>query len=181
MAADIINSIETRGTVMTVKLAARTRLAFVSSMAAGLIAIYSPALAADPGRAVQLSPASACSVHSAGEHGRGTTAADRVNPLHDKLKITPDEEVLWGNVAQVMLDNDAAVDDAVQARIQKAGSMNAVDDLLSYQAIVVAHAEGLKKLAVAFAPLYAAMPEAQQRNADAVFGHRTTSRLKAHE
>jgi hypothetical protein len=46
---------------------------------------------------------------------------------------------------------------------------------------VEAHAEGIKKLVIAFKPLYEAMPEAQQKHADAVFAHRTEpSRLKKH-
>jgi hypothetical protein len=78
-----------------------------------------------------------------------------------------------------MLDNASAVDSAIRDRVAKSGSMTAIDDLRSYQAIVQTHAEGLKKLAGAFTPLYSAMPEAQQRNADAVFGHRiTASKLK---
>ena len=56
--------------------------------------------------------------------------------------------------------------------------MTAIDDLQSYEAIVDAHAQGIKKLAIAFKPLYASMPEAQQKNADLVFSHRTEPKLK---
>ena len=107
-------------------------------------------------------------------------AARHIKHLHDQLKITADQESQWSNVAQVMLDNAAAMDSAMQDRAQKAATMTAVDDLASYQAIVAAHADGLKKLQAAFAPLYAAMPAAQQKTADAVFGHHTASRLRAH-
>ncbi len=49
--------------------------------------------------------------------------------------------------------------------------MTALDDILSYEA-VAAHASGLKTLAAAFAPLYSAMPPAQQKTADLMFGQR---------
>ncbi|MEI9991165.1 MAG: Spy/CpxP family protein refolding chaperone [Rhizomicrobium sp.] len=155
---------------MKIHLSAKARLALLSSVAVCVLAMGSPALAAGP--------TAPCTAHA--DHDRASSVARRIKHLHDQLKITPDQEAQWGQIAQVMMDNASAVDSAVQARAQKTGSMSAVDDLLSYQAIVVAHAEGLKKLAAAFAPLYAAMPEAQQKNADAVFGHRTASRLRAH-
>lgn len=104
----------------------------------------------------------------------------RVKHLHDQLKITPAEEAQWQSVAQVMLANASAMKSAVKERTDMK-SMSAIDDLRSYQAIVEAHAEGIKKLVIAFKPLYASMPEEQQKNADAVFGHRTkTSRAKPH-
>ncbi|MEI9995031.1 MAG: Spy/CpxP family protein refolding chaperone [Rhizomicrobium sp.] len=164
---------------MTILLSAKTRLILLSSAAICALAIGNPAAAAGRGQAAPLPAMSACDTHDAGDHGRHMSVAVRIKHLHDQLKIAPEQEAQWSGVAQVMLDNASAVDDAVEARAAKAGHMSAVDDLLSYQAIVVAHAEGLKKLAAAFAPLYAAMPEPQQRIADAVFGHRTASRLRA--
>jgi periplasmic protein CpxP/Spy len=109
------------------------------------------------------------------------TPEARIKRLHDELKITSDQEAQWNSVAQVMLANASAIDSAVKNRARMSKEMTAIDDLKSYEAIVDAHAEGIKKLAAAFAPLYASMPEGQQKNADAVFGHRTQpSRLKTH-
>ena len=105
----------------------------------------------------------------------------RIKHLHDQLKITVDEESGWNTVAQVMLNNASDINDAVQDRVRMSKTMTAINDLKSYEAIVDAHADGIKKLATAFAPLYAAMPEAQQKHADAVFGRRTEpSQLKTH-
>jgi len=105
----------------------------------------------------------------------------RIKHLHDQLKITQDQETLWSAVAQVMRDNAAALDSAIQERMQKASGMSAIDDIRSYQAIAAAHAAGLQKFADAFAPLYEAMPDAERTNADRVFGHRTApSKPKAH-
>jgi len=159
---------------MTITSSAKGRLALASSLAFCLLA--GPALAADPGQATRLSPPSACATPA----GHARIAARHIKHLHDQLKITPDQETQWSNVAQVMLDNAAAMDSAVQDRARKAGTMTAVDDLASYQAIVAAHADGLRKLQTAFAPLYAAMPAAQQKIADAVFGQHTASRLRMH-
>ena len=109
------------------------------------------------------------------------TPEARVKHLHDQLKITADQEAQWNNVAQVMLANASAITSAVKDREHMSKGMTAIDDLKSYEAIVDAHAEGIRKLATAFAPLYSSMPEGQQKNADAVFGHRTQpSRLKTH-
>jgi periplasmic protein CpxP/Spy len=112
---------------------------------------------------------------------RGETPEIRIKHLHDQLKITSAQELQWRDVAQVMLDNASAIDSAVKDRVRMTKGMTAIDDLRSYEAIVNAHAEGIKKLAMAFKPLYESMPEAQQKNADAVFGHRTEpSTLKKH-
>ncbi len=157
---------------MTITSSAKARLALASSLTVFLLA--GPAFAADPGQAAR--PPSACATPAA----HASVTARHIKHLHDQLKITPDEESQWGNVAQVMLDNAAAMDSAMKDRAGKVGTMTAVEDLDSYQAIVAAHADGLKKLEAAFAPLYAAMPAAQQKVADAVFGHRTAARLHAH-
>ncbi len=111
----------------------------------------------------------------------GNMPETRIKHLHDGLKITSDQESQWNDVAQVMLANASAIDGAVKDRARMSKGMTAIDDLKSYEAIVEAHADGIKKLAVAFAPLYSSMPEGQQKNADAVFGHRTRpSKLKTH-
>lgn len=163
---------------MTLTSSATARLALASSLAVCFLAVAGPALAADFGQTARPSPPSICAMPAG--HGYGAVAARHVKHLHDQLKITPDQEAQWSGVAQVMLDNAAAMDGAMRDRARSAATMTAVDDLNSYQAIVAAHADGLKKLEAAFAPLYAAMPMAQQRTADAVFGHRTASRLRAH-
>ncbi|MHB8623510.1 MAG: Spy/CpxP family protein refolding chaperone [Sulfuricaulis sp.] len=106
----------------------------------------------------------------------------RIKSLHDRLKITAPEELQWTAVAQAMRDSAQIVGDLVHERREKAGTMNAVDDLRSYQAIAEAHATGVAKLASAFKELYAVMPPDQQKNADAVFAasmHRPAMRMNA--
>ncbi len=99
-------------------------------------------------------------------------ASARIQRLHNQLQITPDQEALWAPIAGAMQDNAKSIAAAMQARSDKAATMNALDDIMTYEAVAAVHAAGLKRLADTFAPLYAAMSPAQQRNADMVFGHR---------
>lgn len=152
-------------------LTGQVRLALIASAAVCAIAIGSPSNTLAAG----------ATSTSADQTRHGGSVESRIKDLHDQLRITPEQEAQWSGVAQVMLDNSSAIESAIQDRAQKAKSMSAVDDLLSYQAIAATHAEGLKKFAAIFAPLYSAMPEAQQKNADAVFAHRTeSSKMKTH-
>jgi hypothetical protein len=95
----------------------------------------------------------------------------RITDLHTSLKITPDEESKWNDVAQAMRDNEKANQDLAAKWADKGNpaSMTAVQDLDRYQAFAQAHADGLKNLTSAFNSLYKAMPDAQKKNADMVF------------
>lgn len=153
---------------MTNRASNRIRLTLLASFAI-CAAVATGASAADS------APSSAMA------HAMPAGPEARIKHLHDLLKITTAQDAQWHDVAQVMLDNASAVDSAIKDRVRMTKGMTAIDDLQSYEAIVDAHAQGIKKLAIAFKPLYAAMPEAQQKNADAVFGHRTEpSKLKTH-
>jgi hypothetical protein len=54
--------------------------------------------------------------------------------------------------------------------------MTAVEDLKAYGEITDVHAEGIKKFVSAFEPLYNSMSDAQKKNADNIFLHRTARR-----
>lgn len=99
----------------------------------------------------------------------------RIQRLHTQLQVTPEQEALWTPIGTAMQDNAKSIAAAMQARADKAATMNALDDIMTYEAVAAIHAAGLKRLADTFAPLYAAMSPAQQRNADMVFGHRLKS------
>jgi periplasmic protein CpxP/Spy len=164
---------------MKTDLINKARLALVMSTAACAILIGGSCCILPA--AAQAQSTSAGEAQSDSSHVRSEGPKDRIKHLHDLLKITPNQEALWSGVARVMLENASAMDSAIKVRVKNAKDMNAVDDLNSYQSIAAAHAVGLKRLATAFAPLYSAMPEAQQKNADVVFGHRTNpSNLKPH-
>ncbi len=94
----------------------------------------------------------------------------RIKTLHDKLKITGDQEGPWNAVAQAMMQNEQNMHSLLDNRQKNGKSMTAVDDLESYEKIADAHAEGLKQLLPAFKTLYDTMSDEQKKNADLVFG-----------
>ena len=96
-------------------------------------------------------------------------AETRIKELHAKLHITPDQEALWGAVADVMRDNAQEMEGLVQARMDNKSQMGAIDNLNAFEQITQAHADGIKKFVAALMPLYDAMSPAQRKNADAVF------------
>ena len=109
---------------------------------------------------------------------KGETVEQRITSLHAALKITPaDQGAQWNAVAQAMRENATSMDKLIATNRSTAPqSMNAVDDLKTYQKIAQAHVDGLKNLTSAFSTLYDAMPDAQKKVADEVFrtsGHGT--------
>ena len=105
----------------------------------------------------------------------------RIRELQTQLQITPAQEDLWNNVAQVMRDNAHTMDTLTQARATKAQTMTAIDDLKTYAEITEAHTEGLKKFTPAFETLYDNMSDAQKQQADAVFRSHSQMRAARHE
>ena len=98
------------------------------------------------------------------------TVEQRITELHTALKITPDQEVKWKAVAVAMRQNAAAMDKLLaQTRTTPPQNRTAVQDLKMYQKFAQAHVNGLKNLIDDFQALYAAMPDAQKKNADEVF------------
>jgi len=107
-----------------------------------------------------------------GDAKREANNEKHIKDLHAKLHITSSQESLWSPVAATMRSNSSEVDQVVDKREASIGTASAIDDLNSYAEIVQAHADSVKKLALAFAPLYAAMPDAQKKIADGVFTQR---------
>jgi hypothetical protein len=95
----------------------------------------------------------------------------RIKEMHNKLKITTDQEEQWAKVAQAMLDDAKNMDALTQARIDRAKDITAIDDLNSYAQIAQAHADGIKNLTPLFTTLYAGMSDAQKKEADTLFRH----------
>jgi hypothetical protein len=101
---------------------------------------------------------------------KGETVEQRITSLHAALKITPDEDSKWNDVAQAMRENAAAMDKLIaESRTTPPQNMSAVDDLKLYQKFAQAHVDGLKNLISSFSTLYAAMPDGQKKIADQVF------------
>ena len=101
---------------------------------------------------------------------KGETVEQRITNLHAALKITPDQEAKWKEVAQDMRENAAAMDKLIaETRATPPQNMTAVADLKMYQKFAQAHVDGLKNLLSHFEAFYAAMPDAQKKIADEVF------------
>ncbi len=101
------------------------------------------------------------------------SAVDRVEEhiknLQGSLQITPAQEELWNNLTKVMRDNAKVMDALIKARVEKAKTVNALEDLKSYGQIAEANSEGLKKYIPAFEALYNSMSDEQKKNADVLF------------
>ncbi len=118
------------------------------------------------GALAQTTPAA----HHATAKIKRETVEQRISLLHDELKITPDEEADWAPVAQAMRDNEAAMQKLVAERTaQSPQTINAVEDLKTYERFTQAHVSGLKTLIASFETLYGAMPDSQKAVADQVF------------
>jgi len=94
---------------------------------------------------------------------------NRIKELHAQLRITPAEEPQWNEFAQVMRENARDMDQAFMQRAQQFPTMNAVQNMQSYEQISEQHAQRVQKLVPAFQTLYDAMPDQQKRLADQVF------------
>jgi hypothetical protein len=116
---------------------------------------------------------------AAGTSAKTDRVEARIKELYTKLKITPAQQELWNNVAQAMRDNAKTMEDLIKARVEKEGTMTAVEDLQSYGEIAQAHADGIKTFIPIFEPLYASMSDAQKKDADRLFHHQDRKKSKA--
>ncbi len=91
----------------------------------------------------------------------------RIKTLHDQLKIKPEQQQAFNNVAEVMRANANAMKE-LRAKVQQPASANALEQLNSYAAVVDAHSEGVHKFIPAFQTLYDSMSDQQKKTADAV-------------
>jgi protein CpxP len=138
--------------------------AMASLAGAALIAgSLAPAAAQTPDS--QKPPAAAAATSSKPE-----TVEQRITTLKTALKITPDLEPKWNNVAQAMRDNASKMEKLVATkRAIPPEKTTAVDDLKTYQEFTEVRLDGLKHLNSAFKSLYDAMTPEQRKNADMVF------------
>ena len=95
-----------------------------------------------------------------------------IKDLRARLKITSAEESQWDAVAQTMRETASELDAAIGKRQAIIKTATAVEDLNAYADIAQSHADGVKRLSGAFAPLYAAMSDDQKKVANDVFSQR---------
>jgi protein CpxP len=143
-------------------------------------ALVASAYAQTPAPVVAAVAASSTATRSvnAGDASRDASNEKHIKDLHAKLHITAAEEPLWKAVADTMRANTMEVDKIVDRREAAIATATAIDDINSYADVAQAHADSVKKLSVAFAPLYTAMPDAQRKIADEVFTQRGGSDKK---
>jgi hypothetical protein len=93
----------------------------------------------------------------------------RIAELRAQLQITPAEQQQWDQFAQVMRDNAREMDQIFIQRAEQYQSMNAVQNMQSYEHVAETHAQQLQKLVPAFEKLYNSMSDQQKQIADRVF------------
>jgi periplasmic protein CpxP/Spy len=136
--------------------------------------LISGAYAQSPSAPPAKAPSSGASTTAMAKSGaKGDMGVEsHIKDLHTQLQITPAEETQWAAVAKAMRESAAETDKAIDKREALVNSASAVDNLNAYGDIAQAHADGVKRLAAAFGPLYASMSDEQKKEADAVFAHR---------
>ncbi|KAB0656555.1 Spy/CpxP family protein refolding chaperone [Burkholderia diffusa] len=92
----------------------------------------------------------------------------RIKYLHDQLKITSAQEPQWKTFADTMRENGDTMGRLYRMRMESQ-NVSAVDDMKQYAELAQANADGAKKLADAFAPLYQSFPADQKALADTTF------------
>jgi hypothetical protein len=119
------------------------------------------------------------SIAASPKASKANTVEARINELHTKLMITPEQEESWNKVAEVMRDDAKTMEALIKARTENASTMTAIDDLKSYGEIAQAHADGIKNFMAVFEPLYTGMSDAQKKSADMLFRHHGHMKSKA--
>jgi uncharacterized membrane protein YfbV (UPF0208 family) len=102
----------------------------------------------------------------------------RIKELHAQLRITPTEQPQWDQFAEVMRQNARDMDQAFIQRAQQFETMNAVQNMQSYEQLAEEHAQHVQKLVPAFQALYDAMPDQQKQLADQVFRENAEGRAQ---
>ncbi|SMG02505.1 Spy/CpxP family protein refolding chaperone [Burkholderia singularis] len=105
----------------------------------------------------------------------GTAAArhearveERITYLHNQLKITPAQESQWKAFADTIRENNESMARLFRDRLNNKNA-SALDDIKQYVELTQAGADGAKKLADAFTPLYTSFPPEQKALADTTF------------
>lgn len=158
------------------RTSSRTVLYVASGLASGLAACALAVVGLSNAYAQNQSATGSAEVHkqrAADQNAAGQNKEQDINGLidhlHGTLKITPQQEPLWQDVARVMRENAQTLTNIAKARSEQKQTANAMDDLKSYAQLSDAHASGARRLVSVFQPLYDNMSPEQKRAADAEF------------
>lgn len=99
----------------------------------------------------------------------GPDINQRIERMHGRLRITPQQEAAWTAFAQVMRDNAAKDEQAYRQHASGVATMSAVDNLRMFAGIEQQRAQELQALAASFETLYASLSDEQKHTADAIF------------
>jgi hypothetical protein len=94
--------------------------------------------------------------------------AVRIKYLHDRLRITAEQEPLWDAVAQAIRDNAEGLTPVLKDRLGAATDGSAPELLRSYETLGDTQLDSLKRIIAAFDPLYAGLSDSQKKIADAL-------------
>jgi LTXXQ motif family protein len=92
----------------------------------------------------------------------------RIKSLHDRLRITPEQEPLWDTIAQTIHDNTRNIVPLLRERLRSTTNGSALDVLHAYEALGEHRLDSLNKFIAGFDPLYASLSESQKKIADAI-------------
>ena len=148
------------------------RAAGAAATLLGVVVLASPVMA---GNSKTIAVASSTQAMASPSDANAVEA--RIKELHRKLHITAAQKPQWDNLAQVMRDNAQAMSDLKKQRASDAQTMNAVDVVKSYESVIEAHEDGMKKFVPPFEALYNTMSDAQKKTADSLF--RTREKVSA--
>jgi len=140
------------------------RAASVAVTLLGAIALANPSFAASDSQQAMAS--------TEAEPAGGTAVEARIKDLHKRLHITEAQKPQWDNLIQVMRENAQAMTDLQKERAADAQSMSAVDVIKSYESVIAAHEDGMKKFVPPFEALYNTMSDSQKKTADSLFRSR---------
>lgn len=156
------------------------RAAAAATTLLGAIVLASPSFAASSTAREKVAQANSeqAMAATAPESPRVQTVEARIKELHRRLHITEAQKAQWDALTQVMRENAQAMADVEKQRASDASSMNAVEVVKSYSAVIDAHEDGMKKFVPAFENLYNSLSDAQKKTADAMFRIRARTEAK---
>ena len=95
----------------------------------------------------------------------------RITQMHQRLKITAEQQPAWDGFAQAMRDNVTSIEQAYKGRRASVATMSAPDNMRNFAQIEQNRADGIQKLAASFQTLYDTMSDDQKKTADTMFSH----------
>jgi protein CpxP len=147
------------------------RAASAAATLLGAIVLASPLFAGSNAEVLAQAPTQQAMAAPADSSAMSPVEA-RIKDLHKRLHITAAQKPQWDTLAAVMRDNAQAMEDLQKQRAADSQSMNAVEVIKSYESVIEAHEDGMKKFVPPFEALYKTMSDTQKKTADSLFRNR---------